>query len=69
MNRDHDATQGCTDVDLIERIAQAYPKLPVLVLTMHAAPHIARRALEAGAGGYLSLCTRWLPGEAMSTRR
>ena len=45
---------GCTDVDLIERIAKAYPKLPVLVLTMHADPHIARRALEAGAGGYLT---------------
>ncbi|MDR7271327.1 DNA-binding NarL/FixJ family response regulator [Pelomonas saccharophila] len=45
---------GCTDVDLIERIVKAHPKLPVLVLTMHADPHIARRALEAGAGGYLT---------------
>lgn len=45
---------GCTDVDLIERIVKAYPKLPILVLTMHADPHIARRALEAGAGGYLT---------------
>jgi DNA-binding NarL/FixJ family response regulator len=45
---------GCTDVDLIERIAAAHPKLPVLVLTMHADVHVARRALEAGAGGYLT---------------
>jgi two-component system, NarL family, invasion response regulator UvrY len=45
---------GCTDVDLIERIATEYPGLPVLVLTMHADPHIARRALEAGALGYLT---------------
>ena len=45
---------GCTDVDLIERIVKAYPALPVLVLTMHADPHIARRALEAGANGYLT---------------
>jgi DNA-binding NarL/FixJ family response regulator len=45
---------GCTDVDLIERIVKAHPQLPVLVLTMHADPHIARRALEAGARGYLT---------------
>jgi DNA-binding NarL/FixJ family response regulator len=45
---------GCTDVDLIERIVKAYPTLPVLVLTMHADPHVARRALEAGAKGYLT---------------
>jgi DNA-binding NarL/FixJ family response regulator len=45
---------GCTDVDLIERIVKAYPGLPVLVLTMHADPYIARRALQAGAKGYLT---------------
>lgn len=45
---------GCTDVDLIERIVKAHPALPVLVLTMHADPHVARRALEAGARGYLT---------------
>ena len=45
---------GCTGVDLIERVAAAHPKLPVLVLTMHADPHIARRALKAGALGYLT---------------
>jgi DNA-binding NarL/FixJ family response regulator len=45
---------GSNGVDLIERVAATYPKLPVLVLTMHADPHIARRALEAGAAGYLT---------------
>jgi DNA-binding NarL/FixJ family response regulator len=45
---------GCTGVDLIERVVAAHPKLPVLVLTMHADPHIARRALKAGALGYLT---------------
>jgi DNA-binding NarL/FixJ family response regulator len=45
---------GCSDVDLIERVVAAHPKLPVLVLSMHADPHIARRALEAGALGYLT---------------
>ncbi len=45
---------GSNDVDLIERVVAAQPKLPILVLTMHADPHIARRALEAGALGYLT---------------
>ena len=45
---------GARDVDLIRRLAAAHPRLPVLVLTMHADPHIARRALEAGALGYLT---------------
>jgi DNA-binding NarL/FixJ family response regulator len=45
---------GSNDVDLIERVGQALPKLPILVLTMHADPHIARRALQAGALGYLT---------------
>ena len=45
---------GAKDVDLIRRLAAAHPSPPVLVLTMHADPHIARRALEAGALGYLT---------------
>jgi len=45
---------GAKDVDLIRRLAAAHPKLPILVLTMHADPHVARRALEAGALGYLT---------------
>jgi len=45
---------GANDVDLIRRVVAAHPKLPVLVLTMHADPHIARRAIQAGALGYLT---------------
>jgi len=45
---------GSRDVDLIERIVAVHPALPVLVLTMHADPHIALRALQAGAKGYLT---------------
>ena len=45
---------GAKDVDLIRRLAAAHPKLPILVLPMHADPHVARRALEAGALGYLT---------------
>jgi DNA-binding NarL/FixJ family response regulator len=45
---------GSSGVDLIGRIHAAYRDLPVLVLTMHADPHLARRALEAGALGYLT---------------
>lgn len=45
---------GSTGVDLIERVVSTHPGLPVLVLTMHADPHLARRALETGAIGYLT---------------
>jgi DNA-binding NarL/FixJ family response regulator len=45
---------GTTDVELIRRVMAAHPALPVLVLSMHADVHIARRALEAGALGYLT---------------
>jgi len=45
---------GASGVDLIERVVAAHPKLPVLVLTMHADPHLARRSLEIGAMGYLT---------------
>jgi DNA-binding NarL/FixJ family response regulator len=45
---------GTKDVELIKRLSSTYPHLPVIVLTMHADPHIARRALEAGARGYLT---------------
>ena len=39
---------------LIEEIRASNAKLPVLVLSMHAAPQYARRALHAGANGYVS---------------
>jgi DNA-binding NarL/FixJ family response regulator len=45
---------GASGVDLIQRVIAAHRALPVLVLTMHAYPHLARRSLEAGAMGYLT---------------
>jgi two-component system, NarL family, invasion response regulator UvrY len=45
---------GASGVDLIERVIAAHRALPVLVLTMHADPHLARRSLEVGAMGYLT---------------
>jgi len=41
-------------LSLVEKIRRYYALLPVLVLTIHEAPHYARRAMLAGANGYLS---------------
>lgn len=41
-------------VNLITRIRAQRPELPILVLSMHNEPQIARRALKAGADGYLT---------------
>lgn len=45
---------GISGEDLIARIHGHYPKLPILVLSMHNEPQIAQRALRAGASGYLT---------------
>lgn len=45
---------GVSGVDLITRIRAHHERLPVLVLSMHNEPQIARRALGAGASGYLT---------------
>lgn len=45
---------GVSGVDLITRIRAYHERLPVLVLSMHNEPQIARRALGAGASGYLT---------------
>jgi DNA-binding NarL/FixJ family response regulator len=45
---------GIDGANLITRIRAHYPSLPLLVLSMHNEPQIARRALKAGAGGYLT---------------
>lgn len=45
---------GCMGVDLIKGIVHAHPKVAVLVLTMDSDPRIARKALMAGALGYLT---------------
>jgi len=45
---------GCSGPELIARIIALGEHPPVLVLTMHNEPQIARRALAAGAAGYLT---------------
>ncbi len=45
---------GINGVDLIGRIRAQQPKLPVLVLSMHNEPQIVKRAISAGAAGYLT---------------
>jgi two-component system response regulator NreC len=57
---------GMPDIDGIEttrQIRTAVPEVKVLVLTMHESGHMVRRALDAGASGYLlkSDLTRRLP--------
>lgn len=45
---------GLKDVDLISKIREQFPLLPILVLSMHNEPQVARRALLAGASGYVT---------------
>ncbi|HJW26257.1 MAG TPA: response regulator transcription factor [Rhodocyclaceae bacterium] len=44
---------GKSGVDLIRQIKTEYPKLPILILSMHKEDIYAVRALKAGASGYL----------------
>jgi DNA-binding NarL/FixJ family response regulator len=41
-------------IELIEQVRLLRPTLPILVLSMHHEPQIVKRALKAGAGGYIS---------------
>jgi DNA-binding NarL/FixJ family response regulator len=45
---------GPSGVDLIKRVREEAPRLPVLVLSMHGESQIAGRAIKAGASGYLT---------------
>lgn len=45
---------GMNGLDLIREVRRLYPELPALVLSMHPASQFARRALSAGAIGYLT---------------
>lgn len=45
---------GLSGEDLISRVHSRYPRLPILVLSMHNEAQIAQRALRAGASGYLT---------------
>lgn len=44
---------GKSGIDLIKQIKSEYPRLPILVLSMHKEDLYAVRALKAGASGYL----------------
>jgi len=41
-------------LDVLKRVREMRPRLPVLILSMHAADQFARRAIAAGASGYLT---------------
>jgi DNA-binding NarL/FixJ family response regulator len=41
-------------LDVLKKIRDARPRLPVLILSMHAVDQFARRAIAAGASGYLT---------------
>lgn len=41
-------------LDVLKQIKEIRPKLPVLILSMHAEEHYAIRCLKAGASGYIT---------------
>lgn len=45
---------GPHGVDLVKRVKDEHPRLPVMVLTMHGEAQITARVLKAGAAGYLT---------------
>ena len=45
---------GRSGLEALQQIKQHYPKLPVLILSVHSEEHYAIRVLKAGASGYLS---------------
>jgi two-component system invasion response regulator UvrY len=45
---------GRGGLDVVRQVKQIDPKLPVLILSMHAEDEYAVRALKAGAAGYLN---------------
>ena len=45
---------GRSGLDLLSDLQRAHPKLPVLVLSMHAEDQYGKRVLKAGASGYMN---------------
>lgn len=43
-----------TGIEILKDLRQTYPRLPVLVLSMHPEEQFAVRALKAGAAGYVT---------------
>jgi two-component system invasion response regulator UvrY len=48
---------GRDGFDLLAEIKHRYPKLPVLIMSLHSEEQFALRALRAGASGYLTKST------------
>ncbi|MBN3781388.1 response regulator transcription factor [Burkholderia sp. Ac-20345] len=45
---------GLSGIDLIRRVREEHPALPVLILSVHNDPQTVSRALRAGATGYVT---------------
>src|SRR5262245_34468385 len=45
---------GRSGIDLLAEVKHRYPKLPVLIMSLHSEEQFAVRALRAGASGYLT---------------
>ena len=45
---------GISGAELIRHVKEKWPRLPILILSMHNEPEIALRALKAGASGYIT---------------
>jgi DNA-binding NarL/FixJ family response regulator len=45
---------GKSGLDILDELKRMRPKLPILLLSMHPEQQFARRALKAGAAGYLT---------------
>ena len=45
---------GASGIEVLKELRQMYPRLPVLVLSMHPEEQFAARALRAGAAGYVT---------------
>jgi len=45
---------GRSGLDVVQQVKQNFPKLPVLILSIHPEEQYAIRVLKAGAAGYLS---------------
>ena len=44
---------GQDGIELLKTLSRDYPKIPVLVMSMHAESQLGMRAIRAGASGYL----------------
>lgn len=45
---------GRSGLDSLQQIKQSYPKLPVLILSVHSEEHYALRVLKSGGSGYFN---------------